>query len=81
LNDPQLKDIGLEEKFYNINIFTDDKLATVVFDYKFVMESTTTNWGTESWQLVKTNKTWKIYNLMYTYNYLKIKPLPQYMID
>ncbi|MFN7675998.1 hypothetical protein [Flavobacterium sp.] len=81
LNDPQLKDIGLEEKFYNINIFTDDKLATVVFDYKFVMESTTTNWGTESWQLVKTNKTWKIYNLMYTYNYLNIKPLPQYMID
>ncbi|MCA6422463.1 MAG: hypothetical protein IM568_06560 [Flavobacterium sp.] len=81
LNDPQLKDIGLEEKFYNINIFTDGKLATVVFDYKFVMETTTTNWGTESWQLVKTNKTWKIYNLMYTYNYLNIKPLPQYMID
>ena len=81
LNDPQLKDIGLEEKFYNINIFTDGKLATVVFDYKFLMGSTTTNWGTESWQLVKINNSWKIYNLMYTFNFLNVKPLPKSMKD
>ena len=79
LNDPQLKDIGLEEKFYNVNIFTDGKLATVVFDYKFIMGSTTTNWGAESWQLVKTDNTWKIYSLIYTYNFLNIKPLPDNM--
>jgi hypothetical protein len=81
LNDPQLKDIGLEEKFYNINIFTDGKLATVVFDYKFLMGSTTTNWGAESWQLVKINNSWKIYNLMYTFNFLNVKPLPKSMKD
>lgn len=81
LNDPQLKGIGLEEKFYNINIFTDGKLATVVFDYKFLMGSTTTNWGAESWQLVKINNSWKIYNLMYTFNFLNVKPLPKSMKD
>jgi hypothetical protein len=81
LNDPQLKDIGLEEKFYNINIFTDGKLATVVFYYKFMIGYKTTNWGAESWQLVKINNSWKIYNLMYTFNFLNVKPLPKSMKD
>jgi hypothetical protein len=45
------------------------------------MGSTTTNWGAESWQLVKINNSWKIYNLMYTFNFLNVKPLPKSMKD
>lgn len=60
-----------EEKFENIRIINDDVIASLTFDYSFLEESTITNWGTESWHLIKAEGKWKIVSIIYSYENAK----------
>lgn len=56
-----------EEKFYNIQIVTDGNIASVTFDYSYWEKKVKTNWGKESWGLVKTGNQWKITSVIFSY--------------
>ncbi|WP_083699932.1 hypothetical protein [Shewanella sp. UCD-KL12] len=58
----------VEEKFWNIQITQDRHIATVHFDYSFHIGEQKTNWGQESWQLIKTPQGWKINSVIYSLN-------------
>lgn len=60
-----------EEKFKNIRIINDDVVASVTFDYSFLEEDIVTNWGSESWHLIKAEGTWKIVSIIYSYENAK----------
>lgn len=55
-----------EETFSNIKIDTDGEIASVSFDYTFLADGKKMNWGKEMWQLVRTEKGWKIFSVIYT---------------
>ena len=55
-----------EETFSNISIDTDGEIASVSFDYTFLANGKRSNWGKELWQLVRTEKGWKIFSVVYT---------------
>jgi len=40
-------------KFYNVKITQDGNVAWVMFDYEFVREGKTQNYGIETWQMMK----------------------------
>lgn len=55
-----------EETFSNVGVETDGEIASVSFDYTFLSNGKKTNWGKEMWQLVRTEKGWKIFSVVYT---------------
>ena len=55
-----------EEKFDHIFISGDESVATVIFDYSFWENNQMTNWGKESWGLVKENGNWKISSIIFS---------------
>lgn len=55
-----------EETFSNVRIDTDGEIASVSFDYSFLADGKKTNWGKEMWQLVRTEKGWKIFSVVYS---------------
>jgi hypothetical protein len=55
-----------EETFSNIQVETDGEIATVTFDYTFLANHKPTNWGKEMWQLVRTERGWKIYSVVWS---------------
>ncbi len=57
-----------KEEFTNVQINSDGNIATVYFDYVFYRDNKKQNWGSESWQLVKTTKGWKINAVNFSYN-------------
>lgn len=65
-----------EEKFKNIRIINDDVVASVTFDYSFFEENTVTNWGSESWHLIKAEGKWKIVSIIYSYENALLFPNP-----
>jgi len=64
----------IEEKFYNIQILEDGYIATVIFDYSFWNKGEKTNWGKESWGLIRTNGEWKITSVIFSIEYESINP-------
>ena len=59
----------LEEKFYNVKITQDGHVAWVMFDYEFVENGKTQNYGVETWQMMKVaDDKWKIASVMWTMN-------------
>lgn len=48
------------ETFDIVRIDTDGEMAQVLFDYSFMIGDYRSNWGKESWQLVRTENGWKI---------------------
>jgi hypothetical protein len=58
----------IDEKFWNLKVNTDQNIASVYFDYSFHKGDIKSNWGQESWQLIKTNKGWKINSVVYSIN-------------
>jgi len=54
------------EEFSNVKIDTDGDVASVSFDYRFLANGATTNWGREMWQLVRTERGWKIFSVVYS---------------
>lgn len=59
---PKLK----EETFSNTKIETDGDVASVAFDYSFHDDGVKTNWGKEMWQLIRTERGWKIFSVIYS---------------
>jgi len=59
----------VEEKFYNVKITQDKNVAWVMFDYEFVVNSKTQNYGVETWQMMKVaDDKWKIVSVVWTIN-------------
>jgi len=56
----------IEEKFDNVRIDTDGDIAQVYFDYSFNQDDYRSNWGKESWQLVRTGDGWKINSVIWS---------------
>ena len=56
----------LEEKFLNVRVDTDGAIASVYFDYTFVIDDKEHHRGSEAWQLVKTGDGWKINAMSYS---------------
>ncbi len=62
----------VEEKFYNVKITQDKNVAWVMFDYEFVTNGKTENYGIETWQMMKVaDDQWKIASVLWTMNRLK----------
>lgn len=64
----------IEEKFWDIDIYTDGDVASASFKYSFHIGDYTQNTGDESWQLVKTENGWKINSVIYSVNF---NPVPK----
>ncbi len=56
----------IEEKFSNVRIDTDGSIATVYFNYVFLIDSKESNRGNETWQLLNTGDGWRISALSYS---------------
>ena len=67
----------LEELFFCPAIDTDGQVALASFDYVFKVDGAASNWGREYWQLAKAGPDWKIVHLMYSYNAVEVKPVPE----
>ena len=63
-----------EEKFADIRIDSDGDVAAVSFDYSFHSDGRMTNYGQESWQLVRTEAGWRIVSVVWSVN---LPPPPQ----
>ncbi|NRR34356.1 hypothetical protein HSX11_29720 [Oxalobacteraceae bacterium] len=60
---------SIEEKFYNVKITQDGNVAWVMFDYEFIRDGKTQNYGIETWQMMKVvGDNWKIASVMWTMN-------------
>jgi hypothetical protein len=57
-----------EEKYSNINIWNDNTIATLSFNYSFWIDDKETNWGIETWQLIFNGKEWKIMSALFSIN-------------
>ncbi|MDQ2972567.1 MAG: nuclear transport factor 2 family protein [Pseudomonadota bacterium] len=58
----------MEEKFSNVRIASDGAVASVYFDFVFLVDGIANNRGSETWQMVHTDDGWKINALAYTIN-------------
>jgi ketosteroid isomerase-like protein len=61
--------VPLQEKFYNVKITQDGHVAWVVFDYEFLRENKVSNYGVESWNMVKRDGKWKIFSVVWSAHY------------
>jgi hypothetical protein len=55
-----------EELFRNIVIDTDGEIASVNFDYSFLLDGEEMNWGREMLHLVRTEEGWKIISVIFS---------------
>jgi hypothetical protein len=55
-----------EEKFENVRIDSDGDVAQVWFDYSFNRDGYKSNWGKESWHMVRTDAGWKISSVIWS---------------
>ena len=56
----------VEERFYNVRIDTNGAVASVWFDFDFLVDGKVTNRGSESWQMVRAEDGWKISSMLYS---------------
>lgn len=57
---------SLDPVHTNLSIHTDGTIATVWFDFVFLIDGKAENSGSETWQLVKTGEGWKIASTSYS---------------
>lgn len=56
----------IEEQFSDVRIQTDGAVASVYFDFVFLVDGRRNNVGSETWQLVHTGEGWKISAMAYS---------------
>ncbi|HEX8955626.1 MAG TPA: hypothetical protein VF798_05100, partial [Burkholderiaceae bacterium] len=56
----------VEERFYNVRIETNGTIGIVYFNFDFLEGGKIENRGDETWQLIKTDKGWKIAAMLYS---------------
>jgi SnoaL-like domain len=61
--------VSVEERFHHVRIETDGSVASVYFDFEFLMDGKVGNHGAETWQLVRTDQGWKIAAMLYSSNF------------
>lgn len=59
----------ITEKMWDINIQTDGDIASIYFKYSFHMDNKKSNYGDETWSLIKTTEGWKIASVLFSANY------------
>ena len=59
---------ALDPQHSHIQIHTDGTIASVYFDYVFLIDGKAQNRGCETWQLIKTTEGWKIAAITYSSN-------------
>ncbi|KRB11451.1 hypothetical protein [Lysobacter sp. Root690] len=62
VNDPK----RIEETFDRIRIDSDGDIASVAFDYRFVVAGVESHHGQESWQLLRTDQGWRIASVIWS---------------
>ena len=62
----QNANVPVEERFYNVRIDTNGAVASVWFDFDFLVDGKVTNRGSESWQMVHAEDGWKISSMLYS---------------
>ncbi len=62
----QSADKPVEERFYNVRIDTNGAVASVWFDFDFLIDGKVTNRGSESWQMVRAEEGWKISSMLFS---------------
>lgn len=62
----QTADKPVEERFYNVRVDTNGTVASVWFDFDFLIDGQVTNRGSESWQMVRADDGWKISSMLYS---------------
>lgn len=62
----QTADKPVEERFYNVRIDTNGTVASVWFDFDFLIDGKVNNRGSESWQMVRAEDGWKISSMLYS---------------
>ncbi|SHG43646.1 hypothetical protein [Pedobacter caeni] len=55
-----------EEKFYDIKIEGDERIASITFSYSYWRSGEKQNWGKESWALIRANGLWKITAVLFS---------------
>jgi hypothetical protein len=55
-----------EERFANLRIHADRWIASVHFDYDFLVDDRRSHGGQETWQLLRTEQGWRIASLVYS---------------
>ncbi|WP_404713699.1 nuclear transport factor 2 family protein [Sphingomonas sp. MMS24-J13] len=58
----------LDPQHTNLQVRSDGAIATVTFDFSFLIDGKEQNRGTESWQLVKGVEGWRIASIIYSSN-------------
>jgi hypothetical protein len=56
----------IEERFSDVRIHSDGAVASVYFDFVFLVDGKRNNVGSETWQLVHTGDGWKISAMAYS---------------
>jgi hypothetical protein len=56
----------VEERFYNVRIDTNGAVASVWFDFDFLVDGKVGNRGSETWQLVRAEDGWKISSMLFS---------------
>lgn len=56
----------VEERFYNVRVDTNGTVASVWFDFDFLIDGKVSNRGSESWQMVHGEEGWKISSMLYS---------------
>lgn len=59
---------SLDPRHANVAIHTDGTIATVYFDFVFLIDNHEENRGSETWQLVRSVEGWKIASIVYSSN-------------
>ena len=58
----------LDPRHTNLQVRSDGAIATVTFDFSFLIDGKEQNRGSESWQLVKDTDGWRIVSIIYSSN-------------
>lgn len=56
----------VEERFHDVRIETNGAVASVYFDFEFLVGGKVGNRGAESWQLVRAEDGWKISSMLFS---------------
>jgi ketosteroid isomerase-like protein len=64
--------VPVEERFYNVKVTQDKHVAWVMFDYEFVEDGKTYNYGIETWQMMQNGDgKWKIASVWWSTNLME----------
>jgi hypothetical protein len=58
--------VPVEERFHNVRIETNGAVASVYFDFDFLIDGKVTNRGSEAWQMVRDEQGWKIGAMLFS---------------